>query len=352
MTRSRVLRRLTARLMGGKPVERRAAAMPAGADEIASPSRADWVTPEIEPAMCEYSGLSVTPDWLERSAGQFRVIDLKSGVNQSEITEPQRRQLLLYAALVKSQYGQLPTEVVIEDAAGRTHVMPVVATEVDQELSQAVELVAEFNRAALTGPREVESLARPSPDACGHCPQKVACRPYWTNLQSNWLHGAVLGTILDVTARGSSVAVELEIHSPVDWAGTRGSVYGLLARPADSGCLAAVGTDLAPGDRAYRARWDTTVRSYYGVKDWDLGSGRPHRQFLSVEGPSGVGDLTPPAASSGTGLKNQRRDSRSTSGSSTPSLPNCWPRFTIAVLATSGLRSATQKWTPPSTSTN
>jgi hypothetical protein len=161
---------------------------------------------------------------------------------------------------------------VVEDAAGRTHALTVVPAEVDQEIAKAVELVAEFNDVARSGPGQIASLAKPSPDTCSHCPQRLACAPYWTNLKSDWRHGAVMGTIIGVSSQGSTSTVDLDIESPVDWARQRGSVFGLAESP-ESGCLAAVGTDFTPGERSYRARWDTTTstmnRDCSGVRAMD-----------------------------------------------------------------------------------
>ena len=64
------------------------------------------------------TGLFGRVDRIEHLGSRTRVVDLKSGLQQGEPSEDQRRQLLLYAVLLQRESGEWPTEVAIEDASG------------------------------------------------------------------------------------------------------------------------------------------------------------------------------------------------------------------------------------------
>jgi hypothetical protein len=216
------------------------------------------------------SGLYGTLDRIEITGGQITVVDLKSGVWQREISDDQRRQLLLYAALVRANYGSWPEEVVIETAAGRQTALPVDPQEALNLVDQAIQAVAAFNETSNGGWPALEQAARPSDENCRHCPARLQCGPYWRALSRDWsYHGAVAGEVTSATLSQDGLAtVAIETVSPIDRRGEPTFVYGVrsgVAPAAES--VGVVGGDERGDNGVLRCRWDTEVkfrdRSYW-----------------------------------------------------------------------------------------
>lgn len=67
----------------------------------------------------ETMGIEGTPDRVERHGDGVWILDLKSGWEQEEATDVQRRQLFIYAHLVGVTLGERPTRVAIDSRKGR-----------------------------------------------------------------------------------------------------------------------------------------------------------------------------------------------------------------------------------------
>ena len=97
------------------------------------------VETEIE-LECDDPPLTGRIDLVERTAKGIRIIDLKSGLAEpsTEIQPAHRVQLLLYCALYKGVYGELPYEMEIRYFDGARFVEPVDSREVDDTVAQVL----------------------------------------------------------------------------------------------------------------------------------------------------------------------------------------------------------------------
>jgi RecB family exonuclease len=166
--------RLIRRLATQPSQQRRTAA--ARLEAIARPDAAKLRLPLIEHRMEDpATGIHGTPDRVERVAGRLRVVDLKSGLHQQEVTHEQRRQLLLYAHLVEVTLGQAPDDLIIVDISGHETRVPFDASD-RAEVVQLAQQAREAWNSAISSGQPPYSLAAPGPSACRWCPFRVACR--------------------------------------------------------------------------------------------------------------------------------------------------------------------------------
>ena len=207
------------------------------------------------------TGLYGTLDRLEISDGRLTIVDLKSGAWQGEVTPEQRRQLLLYAWLVHVARGSWPSEVIIETAAGIQTAIAVVQVEVEQNVAQAQELVAEFNAAVDTGWNALEESARPAEENCRSCVARVACEPYWATLSPEWRYqGAVYGRVASTTATPEGTTITIDTIWPRGRLGQPTAVYQVRALDIGVGdVVAVVGADERGSASVLRCRWDTQI---------------------------------------------------------------------------------------------
>ena len=162
VTRTRVIRRAL-RLFDSQ--------RPQPVAPVPTPSKTRIEQPVVEQA----TGLQGTPDRVEGAAGDRCVVDLKTGLEQAEATEGQRRQLLLYAHMVTVDEGA-PTRIAIEAVvAGQRWEERITTSDVEGAVAQAVDARGRFNAAALAGTSE--HLAEPGPDTCRFCTYRPVCGP-------------------------------------------------------------------------------------------------------------------------------------------------------------------------------
>ena len=245
LTRARTIRRAT-KLLTTPPSER--------------PKRGGGTGVEVE-LRDPRSGLVGRADRIERDGSSTRVVDLKTGLNQDEPTEDQRRQLLMYAILVHRTTGEWPSSIAVEDASGFQHVLPLDPAVAESSLRQVESAVTSFNQRAAA--EELVASADPTPDRCRWCPYRVLCQPFWEALTSDWGQAAVLGAIHEAGASESGAFVALVVESPADRRGRKLHVSGLSKSLPETDAKAAVVDWVgSPGSGAVRARWSTTVRSW------------------------------------------------------------------------------------------
>lgn len=247
MTRARTIRRAV-----------RQVTQPAGEKPAAAP-QPPGTGMEIE-LRDEETGLFGRADRIESDGNSTRVVDLKTGLRQDEPTEEQRRQLLLYAVLVHRTAGAWPSAIAVEDAAGVQYREDLDPAEAEAALNEVLAAVAAFNTAA----REEDLISRAAPDAdrCRWCAHRVVCRPYWSAVQTEWDHRAVLGS---VAASGTSEAgtyVTLTVESPRERSGRTVHVAGLAGPPLRTTKVAVVDWAGPSQVDEIRARWSTIVRAW------------------------------------------------------------------------------------------
>lgn len=203
-------------------------------------------------------------DRVEHSGDQTRIVDLKTGLSQGEPTQQQRRQLLLYAWLVKATTGSWPSTVVLEIATGHQYAEAVDRAEVESVLAALSGLIARYNAAVATGrPKDVEALASADAQTCHRCPFRIVCRPFWSSLTTSWdpPQRAVLGTIEAPGQAANGFHADVFADSPVDQRGTTWRVAGLSSSPA-GGRLAIIDARGGPADRHLQSRESSVWRSW------------------------------------------------------------------------------------------
>ena len=200
-------------------------------------------------------------DRIEHLGQATRVVDLKTGLRQSEPTEDQRRQLLLYAVLLHRIEGQWPVSIDLEDASGNTYSQPLIPAEAEAALAEATSAADSFNQAVVES--RLLAVAEPSPDRCRWCDFRVACAPFWKALTTDWSQRAVTGSIVDHGDRPTGHYITIKVDYPRDLAGTTLHISGLPA-PISPDATKAAATDWvgATGTQGYRAHWSTTIRTW------------------------------------------------------------------------------------------
>lgn len=206
-----------------------------------------WVERRLEDASSRLFG---TPDRVEDVQGTLRVVDLKSGVHQGEVNETQKRQLLVYAWLVKQTLGRLPDVLVVVDVGGREKVLEVDAAEVDRVVTGATTAVHEFN-AAVRGGAQLQS--HPAPESCRWCEFRIVCGDYWAAREDHWpSHKDIAGSVVGVTP----AYVEVKAFAGED---THRLVMTGAVIPTVGETLVAVDLELA-GYATSRMRWNSRLR--------------------------------------------------------------------------------------------
>lgn len=207
------------------------------------------------------SGLFGRADRIEGEDGNVRVVDLKTGLNQETPTEDQRRQLLLYAVLVHRTQGEWPGEIAVEDASGNPYVEALDPAEAEGALAEVVAAVSAFNASA--GGASLMQSASPDEDTCRWCDYRVACEPYWAQLESGWKHQSVIGDVKrSGTSKGSAYAV-VEVTGPHDEAGRELHISGLAQEvPESARAFALTGYNGLVETGEIRARWSSSTRAW------------------------------------------------------------------------------------------
>lgn len=235
----------------------RRAVRSAGSDcgELRREPQAAGVEMEIRDTV---TGLVGRIDRIETDGASTRVVDLKTGIDQDELTEGQLRQLQLYAVLVRRRTGKWPTSIAVEDASGRQWVHDLDPRDAESSFGEAQEAVAAFNR--LLGPEGYSGDAEPTADRCRYCSFRVLCRPYWELLRTDWQHKAVFGSTEGTGAADSSV--QLRITSPVDAFGRAVRIGGLAAVGCHPRAKLAITGWSGTHSSSAQALWSTLVRTW------------------------------------------------------------------------------------------
>jgi CRISPR/Cas system-associated exonuclease Cas4 (RecB family) len=203
------------------------------------------------------SGLEGRADRIERIDGSYRVVDLKTGMNQEEPEEEQLRQLLLYAVLVHRRTGEWPADIAVENASGEQFVVPLEPADAEAALSEVSVAVAAFNEQVQSA-GELE--ARASVDTCRWCAYRTCCGAYWRKLSAEWGHAAAMGSVVHAGADGKGAHADVRVIAPEDLGSETTHIMGLAAVPPPTATwLAAV--DLRPirDPQSMVARWSSRI---------------------------------------------------------------------------------------------
>jgi hypothetical protein len=124
-------------------------------------------------------------DRVEHTPQGTRIIDLKSGWTVRELTDAQRRQLLIYAYLWHEHAQEWPVEAAIQHPDGTrlaVEVTPEAALAAVEELRANREA---FNDAARRG-IEPSELASPENETCARCAFKATCPYFFGQASAEW----------------------------------------------------------------------------------------------------------------------------------------------------------------------
>ena len=208
-----------------------------------------WVEHEI---FDEESHLKGTPDRVILFDDGFVIQDLKTGFKVNEMTESHRRQLLLYAHLVRSDTQKSPERIEVIKSDGQILEEHISDMDVDECLQDFKNITKKYSGVVERGSIN-SSMATPSPDLCGHCHYRSVCEPFWTDNESDW--GTTRGVVGRVARVGNSTTLTIEQKYPIDGAGAMIGVSNVHH-------LASVG-DMISIVNAYqrgpslRGRWNT-----------------------------------------------------------------------------------------------
>jgi hypothetical protein len=260
LTKVRLIRRLARQAVAGRA---RRSLRPGDAPATAPAyGETGLRLPLVEHALFDAAtGLRGTPDRVEKVDGRLRVVDLKSGVHQHVVTDPQRRQLLLYAQLVKANLGRYPDELVVIDVSGREAQVAFNESAVADAVALAVRQRDRWNQ-AVDRAADLSVLARPAASSCGWCPFRIVCRSSWDQWQPEWhIPAAVSGVVIDTQMRPRGGELHLMQDLPTTTTGQGARVVGLSAEHLPSRGDHIVITDVDRlGTDAVRVRWSSRIR--------------------------------------------------------------------------------------------
>ena len=211
---------------------------------------------------------------LERD-GSLVVVDLKSGVGADPATllERYREQMLFYAGIVESTYGEWP---VLEIISASDATIPVAyqPTEVDSLRSKAIEDRASFNE-ALEGQKLLKTCSA-SIETCAWCPFQVVCGPFqesWPDLAEvappNEIRSISLvgGPVESIDTHASSIDVHMKGAMGISDVGASVIVTRLPSalELTIGDTLVIAGIEAVNNGQVLPARWDSRIRVISGA---------------------------------------------------------------------------------------
>lgn len=156
--------------------------------------------------------LAGKPDLVEERVEGVWVVDLKTGLGQAEATPEQRQQLLFYCALVEAELNELPSHAAIETTQGARFPFAVDSPEVQDVRERALRVLEQVNAANHQG--LPMAVANPTSEACGWCPFRPACAPFFDAYDETWpIPHALLFEVVsaDTSAHGYSVEAIVQL---------------------------------------------------------------------------------------------------------------------------------------------
>ena len=208
-----------------------------------------WVEHEI---FDEESHLKGTPDRVIFYDDSFVIQDLKTGFKVNEMTESHRRQLLLYAHLVRSDTQKKPERIEVIKSDGEILEEYISDMEVDECLQEFKDMTRKYSDVVRRGSINA-SMATPSPNLCVHCHYKSVCEPFWTDDNSDW--GDTRGVVGRIVRVGDSTTLTIEQIYPIDGAGDMIGVSN-VHHSASVGDMVSIVNAYQQGS-SLRGRWNT-----------------------------------------------------------------------------------------------
>lgn len=207
--------------------------------------------------------LAGRPDLVERVEDSVLVVDLKTGLQQAEPTDRQRMQLLLYCELVTSELGLRPAFAAVESTSGRRFTFTADEDALESAVDRALTI---FDQVNLSGDRGLkESLASPSEAACGWCPFRPVCGPFFNAYDETWaIAHALFFRIQSVATSDHGYEIEATVLRPHWRAGEDVHIVGFPFDPQPCAGDAWGAVDFVGRANSAVAAWNTRVAL------WDL----------------------------------------------------------------------------------
>lgn len=157
----------------------------------------DKPRPLIETELVDESlRLKGIPDRVIFTDDGFYVFDIKTGHAIEEISTPYRRQLLLYAHLVRRHTGLEPLAIALIRAGGDVIWEDITSSDIDECLAEVTEGIHRYSNVVKADPL---ALASPSPATCRFCDYKAICKAFWEDQNPEWEeHRGIVGEIVEV----------------------------------------------------------------------------------------------------------------------------------------------------------
>lgn len=201
--------------------------------------------------------LKGTPDQVVEVSGELTVIDHKTGLNQSQPSARQIRQLQFYAWLVMANLGRMPTRGEI-----RTSNNDCFPIKIDlAHVKEVIELAKRTRVAMLSIAQKNELRMRPnvSDQNCAWCAFRPVCDAFLSSVTPEWRSsGVVRGRVVGVEVQNTKYVVELEIFEPT-WHAKEFRISNVsLASAPIVGARMAFADFTMRGNSAY-ANWNTLI---------------------------------------------------------------------------------------------
>lgn len=198
------------------------------------------------------------PDLVERTGDAIWVVDFKTGLKQAEPTVDQRTQLLIYCALVEATLGRRPTHAAIETVSGERYAFPIDWDDVGEVTNRAESMRQHLNASVTDG--LTDSDATPSPETCGWCAFRPACRPFFDSYDETWqIPHALLFEVQSAELSPHGYSLEATVNRPYWRRDEKIHVLGLpfTSHPSRGELWGAI--NFAGRASSAVAAWNTTI---------------------------------------------------------------------------------------------
>lgn len=219
-------------------------------DEVLTKDR-PWIEHELSD---EEIFLKGTPDRVIFFEDSFVVQDLKTGFKIKEMSESHRRQLLLYAHLVRSDTRKTPQRIEVVKADGQILGENISDIDVDECLREFRDKTQDFMTSVQLGLIS-DGMASPSPAICGHCHYRPICKPFWVDSKFDW--GDFRGSVGRVKKVRDSTTLTIEQIYPTDHVGRLLGVSN-IPHTSSVGEIVSIVNAYQHGS-SIRGRWNTIL---------------------------------------------------------------------------------------------
>lgn len=141
------------------------------------------------------------------------IYELDEAAEEPRLRESYRRQLLLYAVLVRHAYGRWPNTARVIALTGAVEEFGIEPADALAVAEESLQLLDNYN-AAVARHSPPEAMAQPSGLACSTCSYQHQCDPHWSYATAAWRsYLSVEGTVLQRQDFGDgTVALRVDVQ--------------------------------------------------------------------------------------------------------------------------------------------